>query len=102
VVGFHPKNEWVVAVSAQDYVREADQGKSVFFIHLLDVESLIEDGAVIQRGHMRGVIEETGRVDRLLFHPNGRYLASLLSDDAIHLWDIESGKLIAHLSCLIE
>lgn len=98
VIDFNPKNKWLVAASAQKYIREADESKTLFYIHLLDIESLIQDGAVVQRGKERGVLEENGWVDRLLFHPDGQYLASLLTDDTIHIWDIGNSKLVNGLS----
>jgi WD40 repeat protein len=98
VVGFNPKHQWLVAASARAFIRQADKSKALFYIHLLDIERLTRDGAIIQRGKDRGILEETHWVDRLLFHPNGQCLASLLNDDTVHMWDIGSGKITGQLS----
>jgi WD40 repeat protein len=98
IVGFHPKNKWFIAATSQQYMREQAQNKTLFHIYLLDIKNPIRDGAIIQRGKVKRIIKETRPIEKLLFHPNGKYLVSLLTNNTVHLWDIAKGELAATLS----
>lgn len=79
-----PKNKWLVALDVYAYSKES-RSRS-FYINLIDVQ---ERG----RSNTKLAINESQPVEDLLFSPNGQYLASVLSDDTVHLWNATTGEL---------
>lgn len=98
IVSFHPKDKWFIAASSEQHTTEQGQNKTFFHIYLLDIKNPIRDGVITQRGKVKRIIKETGPIEKILFHPNGKYLISLLTNNTVHLWDIAKGELAATLS----
>jgi WD40 repeat protein len=91
IVSFSPKNKWFVAASVNG------KGKS-HSICLLDIEEATEIDYYKNRGKVERTIEETTRINGLLFHPNGQQIVSSLTNNTIHIWDVSTGELVATLS----
>jgi WD40 repeat protein len=89
-IGIHPSSPWLVAVS-QHTARFRDQ------ILYLNIEQLTPSGEVIKVGKIEREIAESGEIAELVFHPRGDFLASLLTGEQIHLWDLGTGHLVGRL-----
>jgi WD40 repeat protein len=88
VVSVNPQNVWLVATNVY-------QPRQNAFIHYLNIEHLTPDESGRHWGKTERIIEETGQIQALQFHPGGVYLASLLANDQIHLWNVSTGELLA-------
>jgi WD40 repeat protein len=84
-----PKDKWLVALEVYVYSKES-QTRS-FNIHLIDVQERGRPNAIL-------VINEPRPVEDLLFLLDRRYLASVLSDDTVHLRNVATGELANVLS----
>jgi len=90
-VAFHPKNPHILAVNSD---RLLPDRKKTFRIELLDVENVAKNGKVAKETAVYAVLEESGWTQRLLFHPDGNHLASLIGGK-VHLWDMEKRERVA-------
>lgn len=79
IVSVNPRCKYLVAAT--------NLGGSI--IRLLDTETPSSD--------KYDAIKEVDRINDVEFHPNGKLIASLLSSGQIHLWNTETGKLVATL-----
>ncbi len=96
VAAVSPQNQWLLALSTWE--RSEESRSMLFSIQLQNTEKLIRDGAIVQHGKVERVIRETGPIDSLLFSPDGKYLASLVNEDAVHFWNAMTGRLSGILS----
>lgn len=89
-IAIHPSSPWLVAVN-QHTARFRDQ------ILFLNIEQLTPNGATMMVGKIEREIAESGEVAEMVFHPPGDHLASLLTSEEIHLWNVETGMLVGSL-----
>ena len=84
-------NPWLVAVSVWEPVTSS--AVSPFSVQILNLERL--SGGRLQRAAVEAVFAEPQAVDDLFFAPDGLHMASLLSNGAIHWWNLSTGHVDA-------
>lgn len=87
VVAFHPTQKMQLAVN-QTTILSEDAAKQGFL--LLDIQAS-------GRATVLHFLPEPAPVTALAFHPQGNWIAALLSNSAIHLWESDSGQQISSL-----
>jgi hypothetical protein len=88
---FHPKNRQLIAVSTTAF----SESQRSFRIELINAAQSLQKEPRWVKGER--VIKETGWIDRLLFHPSGNYLVSLVGSE-IHIWSVSTIERLATLT----
>jgi len=82
---FSPDSKTLAGIT-KDFEWTGEKSETKSFIKLFNVE----DGT--ERAF------EVGDVDRFIFSPSGRFIATLRREKAIDVWDVETGKLLTSLT----
>jgi hypothetical protein len=92
VADLHPQRPWLLAAGLNRPGRVDEPA-----IVLVDVEPYLPTWKQPEAPTPLLRIPETSAVDALRFHPDGRRLASGTRHHGVHVWDAETGELLAHL-----